>query len=268
MPKMKKAIVLMIWILLLGINLSAKAGDLIVEGNVGIGTATPTAPLDVNGSMKVKKAHWEGIYFGDRPGLIWYGGAPAIMSSSLWIGNDGSISAISWDSLFNGVWAYCEGNVGSTAGVNCADYTEMDSNDYFWIWKHGHPTAADTWCTGDCQTRRRDLKFVFDGESNDGVMGYMEDEDAFYFNEKLGIGTNTPTAKLDVNSTTGYNQLRLRTQYTPTGTSDTNGNVGDLAWDNNYGSSCKSVGKLTILNQYSMASDKGKRAFKGVKKSV
>lgn len=45
---MKKAIVLMIWILLFGINLPAEAGDFIVEGRLGIGTTTPPgAKLDV-----------------------------------------------------------------------------------------------------------------------------------------------------------------------------------------------------------------------------
>jgi hypothetical protein len=226
---MKKAIVLMIGILLLGINLTAEAGDLIVEGNVGIGTpGAPTAPLDVNGSIKVKKASWEGIYFGDKPVLIWRGsggGGPAITSNSLVVGTDDFVSSIYWDTIEDGFWAYCEGIVGVATGLNCADYIgTMTSNDHYWVWKNGHNTTPET---------KKDLKFLFDGQSNDGVMGYMEDEDAFYFNEKLGIGTNMPTAKLDVNTTTGYNQLRLRTQYTPTGTSDTNGSVGDIAWDDN-----------------------------------
>lgn len=51
---------------------------------------------------------------------------------------------------------------------------------------------------------------------------------------KVGIQTTGPTARLDVNSSTGYNQIRMRTSYTPTGTSDTNGNVGDIVWDDNY----------------------------------
>jgi len=49
-----------------------------------------------------------------------------------------------------------------------------------------------------------------------------------------GIGTTEPSAKLDINGSTGYNQLRMRTSYTPTGTADTNGNTGDLAWDDSY----------------------------------
>ncbi len=50
----------------------------------------------------------------------------------------------------------------------------------------------------------------------------------------FGFGTEAPTARVDVNGATGYNQLRVRTSYTPTGTADPNGNVGDIAWDDNY----------------------------------
>ncbi len=50
----------------------------------------------------------------------------------------------------------------------------------------------------------------------------------------VGIGTSTPTAALDIAGSTGYDQLRIRSSYTPTGTGDTNGNVGDITWDDNY----------------------------------
>ena len=50
----------------------------------------------------------------------------------------------------------------------------------------------------------------------------------------FGLSTITPTALLDVNGTTGYNQVRMRTSFTPTSTADASGNTGDIAWDNNY----------------------------------
>jgi hypothetical protein len=53
-------------------------------------------------------------------------------------------------------------------------------------------------------------------------------------NADVGIGTSTPTSKLDISGTNGYEQLRLRTSYTPTGSTDSNGNIGDVAWDDNY----------------------------------
>ena len=51
---------------------------------------------------------------------------------------------------------------------------------------------------------------------------------------RVGMGTTSPTATLDVSGSTGYDQIRMRTSYTPTGTADPNGNVGDIAWDDNY----------------------------------
>lgn len=45
----------------------------------------------------------------------------------------------------------------------------------------------------------------------------------------LGIGTNNPTAMLDVNSDT----IRLRTAKTPASATSA-GNAGDIAWDTNY----------------------------------
>mgnify|MGYP007100040337 CR=1 FL=1 len=39
---------------------------------------------------------------------------------------------------------------------------------------------------------------------------------------------------VDVSGTTGYNQLILQNTYTPSGTTDTNGIVGDISWDTSY----------------------------------
>jgi hypothetical protein len=51
-----------------------------------------------------------------------------------------------------------------------------------------------------------------------------------------GFGTNMTgqTSTIDILGSNGYNQLRLRTPYTPTTSGDTNGNVGDVSWDDNY----------------------------------
>ncbi len=55
-----------------------------------------------------------------------------------------------------------------------------------------------------------------------------------YFRGRMGCGIQAPTAQLDVSAAAGYNQLRLRSSYTPSSSADANGAVGDLAWDNGY----------------------------------
>lgn len=49
----------------------------------------------------------------------------------------------------------------------------------------------------------------------------------------IGAATGS-TSRLDITGATGYSQLRLRTQYTPSSSSDTNGKTGDIAADDNY----------------------------------
>ena len=47
---------------------------------------------------------------------------------------------------------------------------------------------------------------------------------------RVGILTTSPTTALDINS----DRIRIRSTYTPTDTSDSNGNTGDITYDNNY----------------------------------
>jgi len=91
-------------------------------------------------------------------------------------------------------------------------------------------------------------KALNDSSSNEIVIGYNAtgngSNSATYGNSSItkhifpsgnaGFRTSNPTAIVDINGTTGYNQLRLRTSYTPTSSSDPNGNVGDITWDNDY----------------------------------
>ncbi len=42
-----------------------------------------------------------------------------------------------------------------------------------------------------------------------------------------------PTSQIDI-AGAGSSQLRLRSSFTPSSTSDPSGNSGDIAWDNDY----------------------------------
>ena len=50
----------------------------------------------------------------------------------------------------------------------------------------------------------------------------------------VGVGLGAPTSKLHVNGAAGHNQFRLEKPYTPTSSSDPNGEVGQVAWDANW----------------------------------
>lgn len=46
--------------------------------------------------------------------------------------------------------------------------------------------------------------------------------------------TITATSAIDIESINGFNQFRLRKTYTPSSSTDANGNTGDISWDQNY----------------------------------
>ena len=72
-----------------------------------------------------------------------------------------------------------------------------------------------------------------------------------FLNGNVGIGTSTPSATLSVTGSTGYNQFNMATSYTPTNSADTNGNTGDVAWDNSYVYIKTSVGwKRSTLSSF------------------
>lgn len=52
-------------------------------------------------------------------------------------------------------------------------------------------------------------------------------------NIQVGDSTGV-TSRVDITGAHGYSQLRLRKEYTPTSSSDSNGNTGDTAVDDNY----------------------------------
>ncbi len=88
--------------------------------------------------------------------------------------------------------------------------------------------------------------YIANGQNDANVLIYGE-----FDNRRVGIGTTSPTAALDVNGANGYDQIRMRTSFTPTGTADTNGNTGDIAWDDSYVYIKTSVGwKRTTLSTF------------------
>jgi hypothetical protein len=76
----------------------------------------------------------------------------------------------------------------------------------------------------DVQASNENPHIHIDGDgANQGFMG-------------IGQGNVDPTSLVDISGATGYNQLRLRTPYNPSGSADTNGEEGDICWGINASS--------------------------------
>jgi hypothetical protein len=75
---------------------------------------------------------------------------------------------------------------------------------------------------------------VLEWSNNSGFGLYGVGTCTNYLAGNLGLRTTSPTDLIDINGVNGYSQLRLRASYTPTSSADTNGNIGDIAWDDNF----------------------------------
>jgi len=118
--------------------------------------------------------------------------------------------------------------------------SEIYSNPYLKI--SGHNTASiylESRRTGATSGKTWSIASGSGSDTDLDKFSIYNPDDGYCFTIRdggnVGIGgTTNPTAKLDISSLTGYNQVRMRTSYTPTETGDTNGNTGDIAWDDDY----------------------------------
>jgi hypothetical protein len=66
---------------------------------------------------------------------------------------------------------------------------------------------------------------------------FRVDSDGNIFSNGLhmfGGSGDTPQSKVDISAPFGYDQLTLRTPYTPSSTGDPNGNIGTVIWDDDF----------------------------------
>ena len=204
------------------------------NGNIGIGTTWPTAALDLRASTTDTPSLR--IRPGTTPsspndGDIWYDGAAL----------QGYINGV--NIAFNSPWSVSASDISYTGNVwigiespseilNVSGNIAIERNGEFFMnaWSR-RPFRLFTE-NGDkgALTLERDGVTQVQLSSDPSSIG-----DTFIgLNTNVGIGTDSPSSKLDINWGSGYNQIRLRTSYTPSWTGDINGNTGDIARDDNY----------------------------------
>jgi hypothetical protein len=229
-----------------------------VSGKVGIGTSSPGNKFHVSYTSQGSLSYPIKV---DNPGLSTNGTATGILFKVDGGENTRGKGALVYeqtDTWNRGDFHFLQGTgTGTSAAVTLAEAVmTIKNNGRVGIGTKSpanqlHVKSANTSCGIEVESNLTDgiaalvlandaraWTLTTEGSFGDGFMitdpgvGYR----ALFIdtNHNMGISTTAPTARLDVNGATGYNQVRMRTSYTPTSTADANGNVGDMAWDASY----------------------------------
>ncbi|MGB3340276.1 MAG: hypothetical protein WBB37_02205 [bacterium] len=184
-----------------------------ISGNLGVGVSSPSSKIHIAGmgaacAIQIDGSGSSGYFYNDASGLhIKSYDASNLRQIRFHTGSDWTPEMV----------ILADGNVG-IGTTNPA--VKLDVN--------GTINADDIVCTN--VTALGDIyaadDAVFSGNIDVGMDGT--------FNGTVSAATGISTAMLYVNGTTGYNQICMRTSYSPTGTSDPNGSTGDIAWDDSY----------------------------------
>ena len=189
-------------------------------GNVGIGTTTPTEKLNVSGG-DVLVEYGTGKIFSNltnpnEPIFRLSGGTTDLCTMG--------VSSPSYGGVSIGVRGSAAASPGFGKNGDGFLYSSEDQNGLNIISQDSASGTDDyiRFYAGKDAISTSDIHIQGSGTTGSVVKG------------NIGINNESPTSKIDIIGTTGYHQLRLRTDYTPTSAADGNGDIGDVCWDDDY----------------------------------
>lgn len=190
----------------------------LLSGNVGIGTSSPTEKLELEG-----RAQFNANNQSQTSGIV------KINTTNSGGQAQAVLGMYKQNSLIGYFRADTYGNLGfNGSGSGKIDFNYQGGTGGIALYRDTLEVVRITGYGGaDWNKDKRDEDFrVRTNDENDTIF-------ADGGTNRVGIGTDTPTAKLDINS----DLFRLRTSKTPSSASDT-GNAGDICWDADYIYAC------------------------------